>query len=285
MKALKLGAIFAFLVAGIILILNWDSLFGDNKVDPDFIDEDVLDISEECDKISSAWARVAEWDQDLYDAQCADVKQSKEMKLFSSEGYETVKSRIREEATNKACESYMAVLHQTENFSDARLQKAYQGVQAVKAAEGLKADSRIKKVEGTHSLYTDIKKFNHRPTITPNFDKKTASWKSFASIRSSYVDKAKAFKKNQYYGEVENVPGFKNKLDVSALETHIDGQRSGFYRKLSSLIIAYYEERPKTQDNKNALNQHMRNFNYEVGGNQSLTEDLADYFVNYNVEQ
>lgn len=281
MKILKLLGIFIILVGGIFLALNWNTLFDDGSA-PEidmFADEDQLDISEQCDDIRKAWAAEKGWNEELYKEQRADIDQSKNMKLFSKAGFNTVNNCLREEATNKACDGYMDALHAS-NFSDAALKKAYKGVTDIKTFEELDNEPRVEKVVKLNKLYTDIATFvksNH--TITPNFKSETGEWTSFASLQNGILSKARTLRGNPLFSEMSNVPGFAAGLDESSLKSKTNAQRKGFYQKLSAQIVSYFNSEEATEEKIELLKQVYNRFTSQES-NYGVTE-LARLKVNY----
>lgn len=279
MKILKLALIFVVLVGGIFLALNWNSLFKSSSSEDKFVDEDLIDITEKCNEIRNAWQAQDGWSADLYKAEREDIDQSKAMGMFSRAGYNTVNNCLRETATNKACEGYMTALH-AKQFSDAKLRAAYQGVQAIKKAEKLANEPRIKKVEQINSYYTNVRSFVNNPhRITPHFNSAKADWTSFASLENSILTKAGSLKKNALYSEVKNIPGVASGLDVNALKKKTRAQRPSFYRGLSAQIIRYFKSQEPTTDKVNLLNQIYKNFTYQES-NYGVS-DLATLVVSY----
>lgn len=263
MKTIKLIVFFIVIVGVIFLALNGSSLFDGLLPDDDFPEEDLIDISEKCDEIRQSWSTQTQWSDDLYRTQREDINQSKAMGMFSREGYNTVNNCLRETSTNKACECYMSALH-SKNFSGDALKKAFNGVKAIKAYEKLDKDDRIKRIEGINSLYLGISSFvqsNH--TITPHFDTDAADWKSFASLQSAIFSKAKGYRNNPLFKELQHIPGFQSGLSEDFLIKKTGPQRSTFYNELSSQIVAYFNTVEPTQDKINLLNQIYKNFTYQ----------------------
>ena len=165
MKSLKLLLIFLVLVGGLFVALNWKSIITTVMGNGDkFVGEDLIHIGEKCEEIRNAWGRCTEWDESLYNAQRADIDQSKSMGMFSREGYNTVNNALRESATNKACGSYLACLHDT-LFDSSKLQQQYDGVQFLKEHEKLENDPRVKDVEERHAVQVFLLLLDQRPKI------------------------------------------------------------------------------------------------------------------------
>ena len=279
MKIIKLVVIFLVIVGGMFLALNWGSLFGGISQSEDFVDEDLIDISEKCDEIRKSWFSQTEWSEELYKTQREDIDQSKSMGMFSREGYNTVNNCLRETSTNKACDGYMSSLHAS-SFSTTDLQKSYQGVMAIKAYEKLNDEPRVKKIEQIHNLYTSISSFiKSSHTISPKFDTNTADWVSFSSAQNGILQKAKGYRDNQLFKEMENIPGFKSGLNEEYLKKQTNPQRKGFYQNLSSQIIDYFNSVEPTPDKVNLLNQIYKNFTYQES--DYGVDELATLKVNY----
>lgn len=280
MKAIKLSIIFLVLVGGLILALNWESI---NKPtsDDDFLQEDLIDISSKCNEIRKAWEECLDWDENLYKSIREDIDQSKAMGMFSREGYNTVNNTLRESATNKACDGYLAALHNGGIFSDSKLQEYYKGVQSIKKHENLNDDLRVKNVEVRHELYTNIKRFvNSRHTIRPNFDAQNADWTSFATLQSRILDSARNYRQNKLYmEEMAHIPGFEGGLDESSLKESTTAQRSSFYKDLCSQIIDYFRNETPTPDKIDLLNQIYKDFTDQES--DYGVDDLAAFKVNY----
>lgn len=281
MKAIKLLLIFLVLVGGLYVVLNWDSIFKTvTGNDENFVGEDLIDISEKCEEIRNAWGHCTEWDESLYNAQRADIDQSKSMGIFSREGYNTVNNALRESATNKACGSYLACLHDT-LFDSSKLQQQYDGVQFLKEHENLGNDPRVKEVEERHALYRKIDSFvRSSHYISPRFDTEYADWTSFAAYQNSILGMARNYRNNQVYtAEMTHIPGFQSGLNESHLKSVTNAYRSRFYEGLSTQIINHFETDSVNQENANRLNDIYKTFinqesNYGV-------ERLATFIVNY----
>lgn len=261
MKALKLGGIFILMVAAIALALNWGSIFNHTNDDEGFAQKDKLDIKKECEKIRKAWDSQSEWSKELYEHQRADIDQSKGMGLFSMEGYNTVNNCLRESATNKACATYLAELKKTD-FKHASLKNRYEAVEAMKKAEQLNDDPRIKNVEDIHSLYTKIRKFaNSNHTISPEFRTETTDWDSFLTKQNRILSIADSYSKNPIYQkELKQIPGFENALDQTKLKNITSAQRPYFYKNLAQQIVNYFYSIEVNKTNINLLNQIYNNY-------------------------
>ena len=281
MKALKLLFIFVVFAGGLYVVLNWDSIFKTvTGNDENFVDEDLIDIGAKCEEIRNAWGHCTEWDESLYNAQRADIDQSKSMGMFSREGYNTVNNALRESVTNKACGSYLACLHDT-LFDSSKLQQQYDGVQFLKEHEQLENDPRVKEVEERHTLYRKIDSFVRSPHyISPRFDAEDADWTSFAAYQNNILGTARSYRNNQVYtAEMTHIPGFRNGLSENHVRSVTNAQRSRFYEGLSSQIINHFETDSVSQANADRLNGIYKTFinqesNYGV-------ERLATFIVNY----
>lgn len=279
MKALRLLAIFLIIVGGLLLALNWGALFGEVSRGDDFVNEDLIDISEKCEEIRQAWSSQTGWNDELYKTQREDIDQSKTMGMFSREGYNTVNNCLRETSTNKACDGYMSSLH-TSSFSATDLQKSYQGVMAIKTCEKLNDEPRVKKIEQIHKLYTNISNFiKSSHTISPKFDTNTADWVSFSSMQNGILQKAKGYRDNVLFKEMGNISGFKSGLNEENLKKQTNPQRKGFYQDLSAQIIDYFNSVEPTPDKVNLLNQIYKNFTYQES--DYGVDELATLKVNY----
>lgn len=283
MKIVKLLAIFTVLVGGIFLALNWGSIFGGSSKGDDFVEEDLIDISEKCDEIRKSWDVQSGWSDELYKTHREDIDQSKSMGMFSREGYNTVNNCLRETSTNKACDGYMSALHAAK-FSDADLQKAYKGVMAIKQYEKLDGETRITNVERLHKLYTNISKFvNSSHTITPHFDTETADWTSFVRLQDGILSTAKSYRGDALFKEMVNIPGFKSGLNEDNLKKQTNVQRKRFYTDLSSQIIKYFSSEEPTADKVKLLGQIYKNFTYQES--DYGVDALAELIVSYKVQE
>lgn len=280
MKSLKLLIIFLVLVGGLILTLNWRSIIPAGVGDDDFGDEDLIDIGAKCEEVRNAWGRCTEWDQELYAVQKEDIDQSKSMGMFSREGYNTVNNALRESATNKACESYLACLHDT-LFNASKLQKQYDGVQFLTKQEKLGNDQRVKEVEERHELYTQINQFvQSRHTISPRFDTEDADWVSFSTYQNSILDTARKYRQHKLYTqEMSHIPDFQRGLNESNLRASTDKQRSRFYEDLCLRIIDCFEKDTLSKEKAEVLNRIYNEFS-----NQESSyglDKLAAFVVSY----
>ncbi len=279
MKALKLFIIFLILVGGVFLAINWGSIFGNTSGEGEFPEEDLIDISEKCSEIRNAWSSQTAWSEDLYKAHREDIDQSKNMGLFSREGYNTVNNCLRETATNKACEGYLSAL-KAESFSASFLQECYKGVQAIKDYEKLQSEPRVQNVEKLHDLYSAISRFvNQRHILTAKFDTLKTDWTSFATLQHGVLSQAQRYRTHALFKEMENVPGFKSGLSETHLKELTNAQRKDFYLSLSSQIIAYFNSVEPTTDKVNLLNQIYKNFTYQES--KYGVDELATLVVNF----
>lgn len=281
MKILKLAAIFLILAGGIFLALNWNSIFKSSKRG-EFGEEDLINISEKCEEIRSAWALQSGWDEGLYTAQRRDIDQSKNMGMFSLQGYETVNNTLRETVANKTCEGYKSGLHKSP-FSDAFLQKQYKGVQTLMSAENMKEDIRIKEIIKLHSLYTNINKFaKSSHAITPKFKQDEADWISFASAQSGILAQAKKYRDDPLFKEMSSVPGFQDALNESKLRSTTERYRTSFYEGLSRQIISYFDTVEHDQTHVQLLNNIYQRFVGQANG--VGVEAIAMYLVQMRSE-
>lgn len=279
MKILKLALIFLFLAGAIFLALNWGSIFNSSS-DNDFAPEDQIDITEKCDEIRNAWAEQNGWDEELYTRLRDDIDQGKAMGMYSMEGFNSVNNCLVENATNKACDSYMAEL-KSSDFSDSRLQKQFKGVTTIKKAEKLDSDPRVTNVENINRLYINIRNFaNSSHSIVPKFDTATTDWVSFDARQNGILSTARSYRNNPLYKDLKQIPGFESALDQARLKKQTESFRPGFYRNLSQQIISYFDTVEPTQENANLFNQIYKNFTREDSDNG--IDELAAALVSLN---
>lgn len=270
MKAIKLIGILVVLVGAIVLVLNWKSIFPSPTPDP-LPAEDKIDITAECKKISDSWAAHDSWNDSLYQAQRTDIDQSKNMKLLSAEGFNTVNNRLREEAANKVEEGYNKAL-KASPFNEAGLLRNYQGAQTLATAEEMNNDSRVSHIIKLQDLYNKIEAFvNSNHAITPNFNGN--SWTPFNQLQGKILAQARQLRGNPLYNELAHLPKFKDGLDEGKLKDKTDGYRRNFYDTLVNQIINkvkseerldYYLEILIKEDNRSAdkLGEYIgRNYN------------------------
>ncbi len=282
MKILKLAAIFLILAGGIFLALNWNSIFKSSKKD-EFAQRDLIDITAKCEEIRGAWAQKDGWDEGLYTAQRRDIDQSKNMGMFTLQGFETVNNALRETVANKTCDGYKSSLHKNP-FSDAFLQKQYKGVQTLMSAENMKEDNRIKEIISLHSLYTNISKFaKSSHAITPHFDRNTTSWTSFSSKQNDILYQAKKYRENPLFREMSNVPGFQDALNESRLKSTTERYKNSFYIELSNQIIAHFNSVEHNQETLNLFNQIYENFKYQIA-DEGIRRPMARFLLDLRSE-
>ncbi|MCR4919396.1 MAG: hypothetical protein K5928_06245 [Prevotella sp.] len=253
MKTVKLAGIFIVMAAVIFGAVLWMN-GGSNKSDT-FVDEDLVDVAEKCDEIRSAWNEVSGWDKDVYTDMREDVAQDSALSLYSMDGYQTVRSTLREEAVNKVCDALAQQL-KADKFSHQAVEQEYQGVDYLKRAENIAQDARIKRAEQLHQLYVNIRQFvgsNH--AITPRFDAAKASWNAFAASAQAVLGRAKQLRENPLFGEMNTIPGFKDGLDEAKLKPQVMNQRNGFYRSLSQQIVKHFAQAEHTQENLSLFQQ------------------------------
>ena len=279
MKILKLGGILVALIAAIVLALNWEILFPSDDMEEKWGDEDQLDITKECEKIRQAWAAKDGWSRDLYIMEREDIDQSKNIGLFSRQGYETVNNTLVEEAANKASDGYVAAL-KASPFNEKVLLQQVEGIRFLKDKEHLAGNQRVTRVEQLHKFYTSVKAFvGSSHTLTPHFDTSTTDWKSFNSLQDGVLSTARNYRSNPLFKEMQTVPGFVDGLDENKLRTLTNNQRERFHKELSQQIINFFESEEKTPERKQLLSQIYKNFSYQTNGN--YLDTLADYLVNY----
>ncbi len=285
MKIVKLLIAFVVITAGIFLAINWDSIFKPSPKEGKYAKEDKLDIEEECSKIRTAFAECESWDEKVYKYHRKDIDQSKNMGLFSREGYNTVNNCLRETATNKACNSYLNTIGNRTNFDHAKVSKCYQGVKQLVGLEKMDIkEPRIQKVETLHAFYVKVKKFvESKHLIVAKFDTVKTNWTSFATQKQLILNTGTSYLNNTLFKELEHIPGFKAGLVSNHLERVTNAQRMTFHRKLSSQIIAYFEAKEPTEERVELLNQIFKNFVYQE--DTYGVDELATLKVNYVVPQ
>jgi hypothetical protein len=280
MKFLKLIILFVIIVGAIILAFNWDSLFGSSKSTDDFGTTDIIDIPEKCDEIRDAWENAASWDESLYRSLRDDINQSKGMGLFTEEGYNTVNNTLRENAANKACDSYLLELKKTD-ASYSLLDKHYSGVQFIMKEGKMDKDPRIINIQELHSLYCKIRQFSQSShLIKPDFDAENGRWDSFVSLQNRIIDTASSYKSNSRYKDLKHISGFADALDESKLKNQIGTQRTEFYQNLSKQIIRYFQGEVANNDNKAKLDLIYNHFVSEDAIGKGAT-DLASFRLEY----
>ena len=253
MKIIKLAGIFLVMAAIIFGAILWMNS-GSHKSDT-FVDEDLVDVAEKCDEIRSAWQELPGWDKDVYTDLREDVAQDSALSLYSLDGYQAVRSTLREEAVNKSCEALAQQL-KADKFSHQAVEQEYQGVSYLKRAENIAQDSRIKRAEQLYQLYSNIRQFvgsNH--AITPRYDAAKATWAGFAASAQAVLNRARQFRENPLFSEMKTVPGFQNGLDEAQLKPQVMNQRSNFYRSLSQQIVKHFAQAEPTQENLNLFQQ------------------------------
>lgn len=280
MKVVKLLLIFVLLAGGILLALNWGSLRRQGlREDEGFGKNDLIDIGEKCEEIRMAWDSADGWNENLYQRQRNDIDQSKGMGMFSKEGYNTVNNCLRETATVKACDRYLAVL-QDSSFDAKKLKDCYEGVQAVKRYENLEDDARIKEVETRQDLYTKISNFvQSRHVLTPRLDEEEIRWSSFSALQNSVLASARQYRNHALFKEMAHIPGFQDGLNESVLMKMTDSYRQPFYEDLSRQIVRHFEAEDPTDENVGLLKKAYTQFVEEE--NTYGVRDLASLVLNY----
>ena len=283
MKILKLIGIFAALVGAIFLALNWNSIFPDNKKKGDnWSSEDKIDITQKCNEIRSDWAKQTGWNADLYKNERDDIDQSKAMGLFSREGFNTVNNALRESATNKARDGYMAAL-KAQPFNEKDLKAQMAGITTLKEKEKMGEDPRISRIVAIDDLYDRVARFKaSKHTITAQFDTDKRNWKSFNSLQAGILGTAKACRDNKLFGEIAHLPGFREALDDDMLRNVTNAQRENFFLSLSKQIRDYFDGQTPNDDRISLLQLIIEKYNDEVYPKDYGLEDLTDFQARYN---
>lgn len=276
MKAIKLIGILVVLVGAIVLALNWKSIFSNTSGGEQLPAEDKIDITAECKKISDSWAAHDSWNDSLYQAQRTDIDQSKNMKLLSAEGYNTVNNRLREEAANKVEEGYNKAL-KASPFNEAGLLRNYQGAQTLATAEEMNNDSRVSHIIKLQDLYNKIKAFvNSNHAITPNFNGN--SWTPFDQLQGKILAQARQLRGNPLYNELAHLPKFKDGLDEGKLKAKTDGYKRNFYDTLEAQIERHFNSKVQNESNKNLLDNILNQLEKQ---DYTSSKKLAYYIVYY----
>lgn len=279
MKAIKLIGILVVLIGAIVLVLNWKSIFPSPTPDP-LPAEDKIDITAECKKISDSWAAQDSWNDSLYQAQRTDIDQSKNMKLLSAEGYNTVNNRLREEAANKVEEGYNKAL-KASPFNEAGLLRNYQGAQTLATAEEMNNDSRVSHIIKLQDLYNKIKAFvNSNHAITPNFNGN--SWTPFNQLQGKILAQARQLRGNTLYNELKHIPGFQDGLDEAKLRASTNTYRNSFYSILSSKIISHFKSKGCSRNNLDRLQVIKDKFKSESRNYGAIEDLIVDWRIILN---
>lgn len=281
MKLLKLILIFALLVGGIIFAMNIGSIFSGGDEEK-WGEIDKIDVTEKCAEIRSTWESQPAWDAELYQALRDDIDQSREMQLFTREGYGTVNNTLRETSVNKAVIAYLNEINCKEGFSHKALLDHYKGVQEVKQLEKLTNEKRIADVEAIHSLYTKVNSFvGSKHTLTPNFNGSTGRWTSFDAARQSVLTTARNYRSNALFKQMSSVPGFEAGLSEAALIKTLDPQRNSYYDKLSRQIIDNFSKLESNEENYKAFVDAYNRYANESTRN---LDELAKFKLSYKPE-
>lgn len=279
MKQIKLAIIFAALVGLIIWAINNGG--EKNSIRPV---DDKINIDSICNEIRSQWDAQQQWNIDLYNNQLRDIEQYDKIGELSTQGYNTLRSTLKESAINRACDSYLIALH-NKDFKDAVLRNAYKGVEQISELEN-QDDERIKEVKARQQLYINITKFvGEKHSIKPNFNGST--WDSYTTRRgqltSTLISQAHSLLGNKYFKEMEHIKGFKDGLSDSAVKSRILTSETDYNSSLATQIISHFDLLDRTQENKQKLGQiseeYWKQTRYEPGSDR-IEAFLKDYTPN-----
>ena len=246
MKILKLLGIFLVIAAVIFGAVLWMN-GGSHRTDA-FVDVDQVDVTEKCEEIRAEWNDLAVWDKATYEAQREDIAQDSAFSLYSQDGYQTVRSTLREAAVNKVCDALAASL-KADKFSDQTVQEQYQGVRFLIKAENVETDARVKRAEQLYRLYTDIKSFvSSRHTLSPGYVPEKGQWNNFSAQQQNVLRRAQQLRDNTLFAEMRTVPGFQDGLSEAKLKPLLAAQRPQFYRTLSQQILNHFAQAEPTQE-------------------------------------
>lgn len=280
MKIVKLGLIFAAIVAALILIVNWESVFGSETSDMDFPEEDQRDVSQRCDRIRSMWRENNMWNQELYDKQRAELRQDSVQHYFSQVSYNTIRTCIRECAADNVYKSYKSSI-KPDAYSHTNVLANYKGVEHLKRNElNMVGDQRIKELGDIHSLYNRVYSFsrNELHPIRPEFNADELTWISFDAQKNGIMSTARSYRGNVKFAEIKDLPGFQRALEESYLESVINPQRSKFYKDLSEQICKHFSPMEANEENLKKINDVFKKFVGEANdvGVMALAQVITD---------
>lgn len=285
MKYIKLLLVFLILGGGIVLALNWGSLFGGTPEEEGFASEDGIDINAECDRIRKDWDTKKAWDESVYQSHRDRIDRYKGMEVLSRTGFNTLNNALREESVNATCLGYRTALKAGSQFNHQQLVTEFKGVERVKELEGLQEDSRIKEIENIHGYYTKVRNFvGSSHTITARFDTTKTQWQSFDYLQRNILSSAKQLRESSLYKEMSTVPGFDEGLNETKLRSDTESQRKRFYQSLCDQIISYFSAITPTEDRVRLLNSIYKLFVQEDTGYVAV-EKLARFTGEYQVKE
>ncbi len=284
MKIIKLIIVFAVLVLGLFMLSQWKNMF--SQVGPEDPD-DYVDVNQKCTEIRKAWAKEANWNQELFRRQLADINQKNKLNRFeSNEDFETVKNTLRESATNRLDSSIFLVFHSS-TCDNALVRKNYAGVDTLVTVFSMAQDSRIIKIKQTKAVYDKITAFVKSPhTISAHYDSSENTWHSFDALSRAVIQTAQNYRGNEIYKEhLSNVTRFISGLSDSHIRSVVNRQENSFYSSLSYQIISYYKNASITETNlarfNNAYDKYSRETNLYTS---SIAQELRSFRKKYKAE-
>lgn len=243
MKTFKLLLIFAILFGIIFVILNLDNC-QDIKTDSEE-QGSKIDITARCKEIRDAWREQSEWNEALYTEQKNSIEQENLSNRYQEGDYQSVRSTLRESATNKAYDSYHAALKATK-FDKNHLNNQFNGIITMMKDFGLSEDQRIKEIRSIDSLYKEALKISESQLkCTPKFEidkKENWNWTSLKDHYLDYIAKAQRVKNNQYYKEIKMIPGIEDGLSDNTIKKKLESQDETYYENLSGQILNYFRK-------------------------------------------
>ncbi len=275
MKFLKLGGVFVAIVAVLVLLLNWGSIFSSTSSEEEFSSDDLIDVEQRCSRIRTAWNENNAWNRELYDRQRAEISQDSAMHYVCRESYNVIRTCIREAAVNNVYRCYKSAL-QKETYSHSKLTDNFKGIEHLRERElNMAADDRAKELSAIHSLYKRVYDFarNEKHPISPSFDPETLTWTSFSSKQNGILSTAQSYRNNAKFNDLKDIPGFVSALDQTRLRNVTDPQRGSFYNRLSEQITGHFNGLEANEENYNKFNEVYKKY----VGEESLTgvKDMA----------
>lgn len=274
MKTLKLGLIFAAVVAVVIVVMN---ISGEDTVKHD--KEYYIRLQEYIDRVKKRLANIDGYDETVYQNTLKDIDSWQKMnaKTVDAEGRATLRLTLFENMLKKICTAYDTALANYNSNSYKILTTNNKGLLQVEKDMQKPLDDDATRVKNTHKLFTSISAFvKSGHPMKAEFD--GASWTSFESKKSNIIATAKSYRNNPLYQSMKHVPGFANGLNIDKLTNELDGKKTAFYNDLSTQIMEYFDYSDNRFDDYNRV---VERFGGEAGEYSSSFRNLASALQRY----
>lgn len=267
-KTVKLALIFVAILGSVVAIL----LFSGREIGPPLPTIKDARLTELQAKIEDGWKERTDWDKDFFVKNCNEIKVLKAdfsvttlQNFNSSQAVAIVRKKIFEHWSSASCkksnvDAYINALNTICTY-----------------------DSSAKNIPQVNEVFAVYQIYKEALALaTSNFSLKSefngSTWKSYDSYMTSQKNAVSNVLSKPYYrSALSNITVIKHGLNTA--NSRMTTARTKYYEKLANEIIAYYDKRPRTEENLYALRTVRDKFLAEYPNNTSV-RNFASTFNN-----